>query len=197
MSIKSRRPKYDHEDHVAQLAAMAAQEAARCCESQDQRGRIDPQAARGRAMEIMELGATIVRMAAEMQRANDRQEEWIESLLAEHGLAFIHPLEVDDQNCAAMCGHGVETIEPMTKDIERRTWEEFGGAGLLGFANMVLHAFGWCIVASVDDDGRVTEAYPARTRWRGFSAKTSAEVYERVTEWMAKAGPALRKEIEE
>lgn len=54
--------------------------------------------------------------------------------------------------------------------VERRTWEEFRQAGLLWWVNRGLHLFGWVIVFDVEDDATVvTEVYPARVPYRGFS----------------------------
>lgn len=36
----------------------------------------------------------------------------------------------------------------------------------------MLHTFGWAIVAVVDADGKVTEVYPARVKFRGFDDKS-------------------------
>lgn len=63
--------------------------------------------------------------------------------------------------------------------IERVTWNEFRGKGLLWFVNRILHAFGYCIVISQDTDtGEIKECFPAKTNWRGFPREDENEGYE-------------------
>ena len=52
--------------------------------------------------------------------------------------------------------------------MEKRTWEEFAGSGVLWFVNRLLHVFGWSIVLEYDENDRCVDAYPARTRVIGF-----------------------------
>ena len=66
--------------------------------------------------------------------------------------------------------------------IDERTWEEFSKTGLLWFVNRLLHVFGWAIVLEVDEDDRVSKAYPATTRFRGFDGKTEDEGFRAITE---------------
>lgn len=33
---------------------------------------------------------------------------------------------------------------------------------------MILHTFGWAITVEIEDDGTISDAYPARVRFRGF-----------------------------
>jgi hypothetical protein len=82
--------------------------------------------------------------------------------------------------------------------VERRTWQEFQESGLLWAANTILHWFGWAIVIEVDaDTSEVRGAYPVRTKWRGFPAANNERGIQRLTEWMATAGPSLREDITE
>ena len=68
---------------------------------------------------------------------------------------------------------------------------------MLWWANRVLHIFGWAIVLHVEGDGKVNEAYPARTRWRGFSEETEAEGFLKVTKYMAENASALQEEVKD
>jgi hypothetical protein len=61
--------------------------------------------------------------------------------------------------------------------IHRVRWKEFRESGLLFFINTILHAFGWVIVVDVNEQGEITEAFPARTIFRGFSEKNQTEGY--------------------
>lgn len=81
-----------------------------------------------------------------------------------------------------------------TTMIERRSWEEFRGAGLLWWINRLLHTFGWVIVAEVQPDGRVTDMYPARTKFRGFSASVESEGFQALSEHIVENAATLRDE---
>lgn len=66
---------------------------------------------------------------------------------------------------------------------EKRTWNEFRENGLLWFINSILHVFGWCIVIE-KEDGEITDVYPARTKFRGFSQETNDEGYRNVASYL-------------
>lgn len=63
-------------------------------------------------------------------------------------------------------------------DFERKTWEDFREAKLLWWINRIIHTFGWAIVCEVAPDGRVTDVYPAKVPYRGFSEADEAEGFE-------------------
>ena len=67
--------------------------------------------------------------------------------------------------------------------IERKTWEEFRDSKLLWFINTILHTFGWAIVIESDND-MVTDVYPARVKFRGFSEKINTEGYIGLSKYM-------------
>lgn len=52
--------------------------------------------------------------------------------------------------------------------VEKKGWKEFRDTGLLWFINSILHLFGWAIVIAINEDGEITDAYPARVKFRGF-----------------------------
>jgi len=66
---------------------------------------------------------------------------------------------------------------------ERKTWEEFRCSRLLQLTNTLLHVFGWAIVVDVEN-GEVTDAYPARVKFRGFDEKNNTEMYIKLSEYM-------------
>jgi len=68
--------------------------------------------------------------------------------------------------------------------VVRKTWEEFRSCGFLWWVNVILHTFGWAIVVSVNEEGKVTDAYPARVKFRGFNEKHNTEGYVAVSEFM-------------
>jgi hypothetical protein len=67
---------------------------------------------------------------------------------------------------------------------------------------MLLHTFGWVLVAEVDRDMElhtetVNRVYPARTKFRGFDEKCNDLGYELVTTYMKENAEELFKEVKE
>lgn len=79
------------------------------------------------------------------------------------------------------------------KMVERRTWDELREAGLLLFVNQFLHIFGWAIVVVINK-GVVTDSYPARVKFRGFSKDRASEAYIKLSEYMDNNAEELLKE---
>lgn len=69
------------------------------------------------------------------------------------------------------------------KMVEKKSWEEFRNNGLLWWINMILHTFGWAICVDVED-GIVTNAYPARVKFRGFLEKNNTDGYIKVSQYL-------------
>jgi hypothetical protein len=69
------------------------------------------------------------------------------------------------------------------KAITEKTWEDFRKTGLLWLANQTLHLFGWSIVLKMEG-GRVVDAYPARTIFRGFPEEANDDGYKRVSAYL-------------
>lgn len=80
--------------------------------------------------------------------------------------------------------------------VDKKTWKEFKDTGLLWFINNILHLFGWAICLEMDG-GAVTEAYPARTKFRGFSEDCNSEGYKKVTQYMKDNAKILFLEAQE
>jgi len=78
--------------------------------------------------------------------------------------------------------------------IDRKSWEEFRSAGLLWWVNRILHTFGWALVAEVEKDGRITDMYPARVKFRGFPADCETEGFKALSSHIAENADALSKE---
>lgn len=80
--------------------------------------------------------------------------------------------------------------------IEIKSWEEFRGTGLLWFINMILQMFGWSIVVEVnsEQEHKVFDAYPVRTKFRGFEEQSISNGYKQVSKWMKDNGRKLYKE---
>lgn len=58
---------------------------------------------------------------------------------------------------------------------DRRTWKDFSDAGLLWWINRILHTFGWSIITVCEEDGSISDVYPARTEWLGFTPEIDEE----------------------
>lgn len=81
--------------------------------------------------------------------------------------------------------------------IEIKDWKEFKDSGLLWYANLFLHAFGWCLLVEQDDDGNVIAGVPARTDLRGFSTDINDAGYLKLTEWIKDHINELDKDVED
>lgn len=80
--------------------------------------------------------------------------------------------------------------------ITKKTWEEFRNIGMLWWINMILHTFGWAIVVDVEDDGGISNVYPARVKFRGFGEQNNTEGYIKVSQYMENNAKELLKEAE-
>lgn len=76
---------------------------------------------------------------------------------------------------------------------DKRSWQEFQDSGLFWWINMLLHTFGWAIVIK-KDNGVVTEVYPARVKFRGFSEENNTHGYQKVSNYMKENAEELYKE---
>jgi len=81
-------------------------------------------------------------------------------------------------------------------NINEKAWKEFRGAGLLWLVNMNLHLFGWALVVEMDG-GNITNAYPAKTHFRGFSEQDNTEGYTKVTKYLKENTDSLIQDVEE
>ena len=81
--------------------------------------------------------------------------------------------------------------------IEKKTWKEFRDSGMLWWINMILHTFGWAIVVEVDENNEISDAYPARVKFRGFNEENNTEGYQKVSKYLKENSEQLYKESEE
>ncbi len=82
--------------------------------------------------------------------------------------------------------------------VDKRTWKEFRESGLLWWINMILHTFGWAIVIEVDENTKeITEAYPARVKFRGFDNQNNTDGYIKVSKYMKENAEQLDAEAKE
>ena len=80
--------------------------------------------------------------------------------------------------------------------IEKKTWKEFKDTGLLWLINSLLHLFGWAICLEVNE-GVVTDVFPARVKFRGFSESNNTEGYKKISQYMRDNAEALSQEAKE
>lgn len=86
--------------------------------------------------------------------------------------------------------------EVNSEAVSRRTWQEFRDAGLLWWVNRGLHLFGWAIVVAVETDGSISDVYPARVTFRGFTDDAEARGFKRLTSHMRDQVGSLLQEVE-
>jgi hypothetical protein len=81
--------------------------------------------------------------------------------------------------------------------IDKRTWQEFSAAGLLWWANRILHLFGWAIVLQVESDGTISDVYPARCTFRGFVEETEHENFKKLSAYLKTHIEEIDKEAQD
>ena len=80
--------------------------------------------------------------------------------------------------------------------VSKKTWEEFRSTGLLWWINTLLHTFGWALVVEMEKDGTITNAYPARVKFRGFGAAETEDGYRKVSDYLVKNAVKLNEEAQ-
>jgi hypothetical protein len=81
--------------------------------------------------------------------------------------------------------------------VTAKKWKEFQEIGLLWWVNTMLHMFGWAIVVEVEDDGSISNAYPARVKFRGFGEKQNEQGYQKVSKFLKDNIEEIEKESRE
>lgn len=85
----------------------------------------------------------------------------------------------------------------MSEMITKKTWQDFRDTGLFMFINTILHAFGWALVVSVNDEGDVVDCYPARVKFRGFDGDDQTEMHKKIGNYLKDNSDQLAKEAGE
>ena len=85
----------------------------------------------------------------------------------------------------------------MNNMVRKKTWKEFQDTHLLWWINRILHTFGWAIVMIMAEDGSITDAYPARVKFRGFKEKDEEEGFIGLSEYVANMADELLEEVKE
>ena len=80
------------------------------------------------------------------------------------------------------------------KMVLKKEWTQFRKAGLLWWVNRMLHLFGWVMVVEVDDHNKITNAYPAKTKFRGFAPDCEERGFKAVTNYLSKNVTKLKKD---
>ena len=78
--------------------------------------------------------------------------------------------------------------------MKRKTWKEFQESKLLWWVNRTLHLFGWAIVLCEEEDGTISDCYPARITFRGFPEKLEEEGFVGLTKYLANEASLLLRE---
>ncbi|MBQ3502556.1 MAG: hypothetical protein IJA72_02725 [Clostridia bacterium] len=78
--------------------------------------------------------------------------------------------------------------------IKRKTWDEFRDTGMLYVANVILQFFGWSIVMQRDPMTNEWFAYPARSKYRGFSNDVDDQSHRRIAKYLKDNVDALYNE---
>lgn len=82
------------------------------------------------------------------------------------------------------------------KNLGKREWSEFREAKMFWFINRIIHIFGWAIALEMKDD-IITDVYPIRTKYRGFSEKSESDGFIGITEYMLENAEELLKEAKD
>lgn len=80
--------------------------------------------------------------------------------------------------------------------VNKKTWKEFKETGMLWWINMILHTFGWAIVYE-SENGNITDVYPARVKFRGFTEESNTKGYINVSKYLNDSSAELLRESEE
>jgi len=83
------------------------------------------------------------------------------------------------------------------KMIFKANWKAFRKSGMLWFVNRIIHIFGWSLVVEIDSKQNITDAYPARVKFRGFDEKSESKGFIAVSNFIVRNASRLRKDCDE
>jgi len=89
-----------------------------------------------------------------------------------------------------------EQIYTRYEMVEEKSWKAFRESGLLWWINRILHTFGWAIVIEIDDE-KITNAYPARVKYRGFDSDSEERGFKNISKYLKENIEELEKEANE
>lgn len=70
------------------------------------------------------------------------------------------------------------------QNVERKTWKELKDTKLLWWINRSLHLFGWAIAVVEESDGTISDCFPIRVSYRGFSEEVEEEGFKELTNYL-------------
>lgn len=106
--------------------------------------------------------------------------------------AYKLAMNIGDSQMLATCHDDLKTDDGT---CVRKEWEEFRECGMLWFINTILHVFGWSIVVEIDENV-ITDAFPARVKFRGFPESKNSEGYVRISRYLKENAKKLLEEAE-
>jgi hypothetical protein len=80
--------------------------------------------------------------------------------------------------------------------VEQKSWNEFRKCGLVWFINRTLHLFGWAIVIETNDKEEITDVYPARCKYRGFTKESEDKGFKNLTLFLKDNIKELEEDLE-
>lgn len=80
--------------------------------------------------------------------------------------------------------------------VNKKHWEEFHKTGLFWLINSMLHVFGWAIVFETNEAAQIVTVYPARVKYRGFSAEVQEQAHKMISQYMVENIEELKEETE-
>lgn len=87
-------------------------------------------------------------------------------------------------------------MDPLKKNLEKRSWDEFRAAGLLFAVNSTLHMLGWALAIEQDTETKeIVAVHPCRTKFRGFDETAQAEEHEKLAKYLADNAKNFPEEI--
>lgn len=83
----------------------------------------------------------------------------------------------------------------VTNVITRKSWNEFRESKMLWWVNRLIHTFGWAIVFDTDENGAISDVYPARVKFRGFSIESEDAGFQGLTNHLANTIDELKSDV--
>lgn len=99
-----------------------------------------------------------------------------------------------DADITTMLSNLERSLKQQKEMIKPQTWDAFKDAGLLQYVNMIINAFGWAIVLSVDKEKKINGVFPARTKFRGFDNQSTQHAYKALTQFLKENADELLEE---
>lgn len=122
-------------------------------------------------VEPWEAAWTLAKTTIDAEEAYDRVEEQKYAIKK----SMLHK---DSSEQAGIQGKRADT----SQSSKKTNWNEFRDSGFLWWINMILHTFGWSIVVELNASGEVSQVYPIKCSYRGFTEETNDKGYAKVAQ---------------